>query len=139
MGKKTDAQLKGLGEKGDACARTANSLLNVLKAWPPVDKEWDKWEPEMIKLPNWEDHPYAKKRIAIWQMGKDLSARLKNEIHVLNMAVVEFRTFVAKKEKSKNPFKSKTSLPSSKDTIRMYDKALQNLTELAQSGSRAFH
>ncbi len=139
MGKKTDAQLKALSEKGEACAKTANSLMNVLKAWPAVDKEWDKWEPEMVKLPNWEDRPYAKKRIAVWQMGKDLSAKLKNEIHALNMALADFKAFVTKKEKSKNPFKSKNSLPSSKESIKMYDKALQGLTELAQNGSRAFH
>ena len=138
MGKKTDAQLKALSDKGDVCAKTANNLLNVLKAWPAVDKEWDKWEPEMIKLPNWEDHPYAKKRIAVWQMGHDLSAKLKNEIHVLNMAVADFKAYVAKKEKSKNPFKSKNSLPSSKETIKMYDRALQNLTDLAQNGGRTF-
>jgi len=139
MGKKTDAQLKALSAKGDACAKTANSLLNVLKAWPAVDKEWDKWEPEFAKLSNWEDHPYAKKRIAVWQMGKDLSAKLKNEIHALNMDLATFKGYVTKKEKSKNPFKSKNSLPSSKETIKMYDKALQNLTELAQNGSHAFH
>lgn len=139
MGKKTDAQLKALREKGDACAKTANLLLHVLQAWPAVDKEWDKWEPEMVKLSNWEDHPYAKKRIAIWQKGKDLSAKLKNETHVLNMAVADFKGYVTKKEKSKNPFKSKNSLPSSKETIKIYDKVLQNLNTLAQNGSRAFH
>jgi hypothetical protein len=138
MGKKTDAQLKALSEKGDACAKTANNLVNVLKAWPAVDKEWDKWEPEMLKLPDWEDHPYAKKRSAVWQLGHDLSAKLKNEIHVLNVAVFDFRGFVTKKEKSKNPFKSKNSLPSSKATIQMYDKALQNLTELAKNGGDTF-
>jgi hypothetical protein len=138
MGKKTDAQLKTLSEKGDACAQTANNLLHVLQAWPVVDKEWSKWEPEMIKLSNWEDHPYAKKRAAIWQKGKDLSAKLKNEIHVLNMAMADFKGYVTKKEKSKNPFKSKNSLPSSKETIKLYDKVLQDLNELAQNGGSVF-
>ena len=139
MGKKTDAQLKALSEKGDACSKTANLLLHVLQAWPVVDKEWDKWEPEFIKLPNWEDHPYAKKRIAIWQKGKDLSAKLKVDIDALNKAVVDFRGYVAKKEKSKNPFKSKNSLPSSKETIKVYDKVMKDLTDLMLNGRKAFH
>jgi len=139
MGKKTDAQLKALSDKSDICVKTANSLLKVLEAWPALDQEWDKWEGEMVKLPNWEDHPYAKKRIAVWQMGKDLSAKLKGEINALNMALADFKAFIAKKEKSKNPFKSKNSLPSSKQTIKDYDKVLLDLNQLAQMGSRAFH
>src|SRR5579875_2831597 len=129
MGKKTDAQLKSVGEKGDACHKTAVSLLKVLEAWPAVDKEWDRWEDEMRKLPNWEDHPYAKKRIAVWQMGKDLAGKLKSEINALNMAVADFKSFIDKKEKSKNPFKSKNSLPSSKQTIKMYQSVVHDLMD----------
>jgi hypothetical protein len=53
--------------------------------------------------------------------------------------VVDFRGFVAKKEKSKNPFKSKNSLPSSKETIKIYDKVLKDLTDLMLNGRKAFH
>jgi len=138
VGKKTDAFLKGLSAKGEACAQTAASLTKVLAVWPAIDKEWDKWEPEMIQLPNWEDHPYAKKRIEVWQMGKDLAAKLKNDTNALNNALDDFRRFVHDKEKAKT-FKSKTSLPSAKQAIKMYDDALTYLTELAQTGRRAFH
>lgn len=139
MGKKTDKMLKAVSDRSDACTQTSNLLLQLVEVWGGVQKDWDKYEPEMLKLKNWEDHPYAKKRIAIWEKGKGLAARLKGEIHQLNMALSEFRQFLQKKEKSKNPFKSKNSLPGAKAMVKSYDTVLKDYTDIMLLSQRQFH
>lgn len=139
MGKKSDAQLKAISEKSDACIKTGNTLLKVLQVWPPLNAEWDKWEPEMLKLPDYEKHPYIIKRYAVWEKGKELSGQLRSEMQALTHAVDDFRNYLAKKEKSKNPFKSKASLPGSKALVKLYDKVLKDYSGIVTLGSKAFH
>ena len=138
MGKKTDAFIKKLTDQTDVCNATSVNLLKIIQVWPALDAEWDKWEHEMVLLSNWEDHPYGKKRAAVWTKGRELAARLRQEANALSDINSEFNQYILKKEKSKNPFKSKKSVPAAKAAIKAFFNSAQKLNDLASSGLSTF-
>ena len=128
-----------MSDKSDACTRTANTLLGLFGAWEAIEKEWPKYEDELRKDLNWEtNHPYGKRRVAAWQKGIDLRNQLKADVHQLNMALVGFRTPVQKKEKSKNPFKSKASLPGAKAMLKTYDGVMKDYNGIIEASGHLF-
>jgi hypothetical protein len=139
MGKKTDALLKSVSDKSDACLRTAGALINHFGEWKKIQDEWDKWEDELARDLKWEtNHPYGKRRIAAWQKGIDLRVKLKGEVNDLNKVLGEFRAFLAKKEKSKNPFKSKTSLPGAKAMLKSYEPVVSEFDQILSMSGKLF-
>ncbi|MCL5779327.1 hypothetical protein M1105_20480 [Limibaculum sp. FT325] len=139
MGRKIEKFIKDVETKASKCHETSKRLEGVCKAWEIYQSQWDKYEPEMVKLANWEDHPYAKKRIAVWERGKNLAAQLRKEAYTMNDAVSDFNLYIAKREKSKNPFRSKKSLPAAREMIVNYSDVAENYVKLAIQGGHIFH
>jgi hypothetical protein len=139
MGKKTDALLKAVSDASDKATTTSNTLLQMFGIWEGIQDEWDKWEAELRRDPNWEtNHAYGKRRTAVWQKGKDLRAKLEGDINALNQALGAFRTYLQKKEKSKNPFKSKKSLPGAKAMLKVYDGVMTDYNAVVRESGHLF-
>jgi hypothetical protein len=139
MGKRTDTLLKAVSDASDKATMTSGTLLQLFTIWEGIQDEWDKWEHELVKDLNWEtNHPYGKRRVAVWQKGKDLREKLRADVHELNMALGAFRTFLQKKEKSKNPFKSKKSLPGAKAMLKTYDGIMNDYNTVIRDAGTLF-
>jgi hypothetical protein len=137
MGKKTDKFIQDISAASEKCMRTCGILEKLSKA---MDENGDKWtskvEAEMRQLGDWEKHPVAIERDKIWQKGKDLRQQLRNEVNEIYHSIGDFKKYIAKKEKSKNPFKSKKSLPAAKEMVGMFDKVQGEFeTVLTKMGS----
>ncbi|MDT8342871.1 MAG: hypothetical protein RQ752_00440 [Thermohalobaculum sp.] len=138
MGKTIDKFLKDIDAKADSCQKTSANFKLICEAWTTCQADWDKYEPEMLKLKNWEDHPYAKKRIAVWEKGKSLSADLLKNANEMNTIISGFNVYISKREKSKNPFRSKKSLPAARGMIDTYSKVAKDYVQLALHGRSLF-
>jgi hypothetical protein len=137
MGKKTDKFTSDLTKFGDECEGILTKLVQAGDEMAANSDEWDKYRS------NYNDPGFEKVRTdreEIWERGMQLCRDLHDAAHKLNLVLSEFRTYIQKKEKSKNPFKSKKSLPAAKDTIRVYDGFYQNVTKaLSAIRSASFH
>lgn len=122
MGKKTDKYIKDISAASEKCIRTCKTLQQLSEL---MDKNGDKWtdqvKREMVQLGDWEKHPVAIERAKIWEKGMQLKRQLQDEANAMGHALSDFRKFIQKKEKSKNPFKSKKSLPAAKEMIKLFE------------------
>lgn len=123
MGKKTDKFIQDISAASEQCIRTSGMLQKLSEA---MDANGDKWTPkveeEMRQLGDWEKHPVAIERAKIWSKGMELRKQLRQEVNTINHSLSDFKKYIQKKEKSKNPFKSKKSLPAAKEMIGMFEK-----------------
>lgn len=122
MGKKTDKFIQDISAASEKCIRTSGILQKLSEA---MDANGDKWtskvEAEMRQIGDWEKHPVAIERAKIWDKGMELRKQLRDEVNAINHSLGDFKKYIAKKEKSKNPFKGKKSLPLAKEMIGMFD------------------
>lgn len=139
MGKKTDALLKAVSDASDKATTTSNTLLQLFGIWEGIQDEWDKWAAELRQDLNWEtNHPYGKRRTAVWQKGMDTRAKLQSDVNEVNTALSAFRAYVTKKEKSKNIFKSKKSLPGAKAMLKAYDGVMVDYNAILRDSGHLF-
>src|SRR5690606_25230462 len=98
----------------------------------------DKWEHELIQDLDWEkNHPYGKRRIAAWEKGKAGRAKLRNDVNQLYHAIQDFDEYLTKKEKSKNPFKSKKSVPAARKMLKMYEDVTKDYETIISATGKA--
>lgn len=138
MGKKTDATIKALNGKLGDLNKTCMNLAKLAEAMAKNDNDWDKHRAEMSRLPDYTQHPVAKARELIWTKGREMRERLKNDMNAFNNDLGDFRKFVKKKEASKNPFKSKKSLPLAKKAIDEFAASSQMFNEVFTEAGRVF-
>jgi len=139
MGKKTDKFIQEISSASENCIRTCGTLQKLSDAMDENGDKWtDKVEAEMCQLGDWEKHAVAIERAKIWQKGKDLRQQLKNEINSIDDSIGDFKKFIAKKEKSKNPFRGKKSLPAAKDMISMFEGVKKEFDTVLEKMGRAF-
>jgi hypothetical protein len=136
MGKKTDKFMSDLIKAGDDCEDLLTQLVHVHEEMLANNAEWDK----NVSNPN---SPAFKKvqtdREQIFDRGKPLCDKLQAALNNLSPVLSAFRTYIDKKAKSKNPFKSKKSLPAAQDTIKVYTEFHKNVTKaLGEIRSESF-
>lgn len=117
MGKKTDATIKAMNAKLGELNKTCLNLAKLAEAMEKNNSDWDRHASEIARLPDYTQHPVAKARELIWGKGREMRKRLQDDMNAFNNDLSDFRKFVKKKEASKNPFKSKKSLPLAKQAI----------------------
>jgi hypothetical protein len=122
MGKKTDKFIKDISSSSEQCIRICGSLQKLSLIMEQNDDKWtDKVKDEMRQLGDWEKHPVAIERAKIWEKGMQLRRELQTDVNALGSSLSDFKKFIAKKEKSKNPFRSKKSLPAAKEMIKLFE------------------
>lgn len=112
-----DARLAPIGYAlADKCTERFDQLMKLHKRDLKIVQPLMFTDPVYVKYDKMGEELTVK-----WNAERKKMRTARNELfnalHRMNAKLLEFETFVAKKEKSKNPFKSKKSLPAAKDFI----------------------
>jgi len=134
MGKKTD---KYLGDMQAIAGDCANMLTNLIAETKTMAKLISDMHSVAWGSP--QEAQMQTLREACWDRGVDLLNRLKTRLKDFDLTLSPFRTYITKKEKSKNPFKSKKSIPAAKAAIQAYDRFRQDCLTAQTAGGRVFH
>ncbi len=144
MGKKTDKFIADLQKMGDACEGSITEMSQLAVQMDANGQQWDKYSgaylthfnrlysqgikdiAEMLKDAEFKRayepfHSVEVEREQVWTAGKKAKFKLGNDLSAMSRVISEFSRYIDKKSKSKNPFKSKKSLPAAKETLRVYE------------------
>jgi hypothetical protein len=159
MGKKTDKYMSDLSALGNTCKGRLQDLVQIAMAMDKNGVLWDKvafpysnyynklhgqgmtTDDQKAKDPNFKKLAEAYEKVqaerdGIWAQGKQQCRVLQDDLNKMNTVLGDFARFVDKKAKSKNPFKSKKSLPVAQETVKKYQafhatgqKAVQQISQ----------
>jgi hypothetical protein len=144
MGKKTDKFTADLIQQGGVCESLVADLIKAAEEIDANGVEWDKHafpysdyyarlmrqglknDAEMIKAdpdfkPYYDNYMRVQgERDAIWTRGRTAVVKLQEKLGPLGVTINDFKKYIDKKAKSKNPFRGKKSVPAAQETIKLY-------------------
>jgi hypothetical protein len=154
MGKKTEAFTNDVKALSQTCQTIFDALLLQLTEYQKsvvkleaAQNEWEARRREMEQTgeKGYSQEPLYKKMNSIWSgkgmdrnHGMHLADKLRQAASDLSKKLVVFKAFIDKKARSKNPFKSKKSLPGALATISEYEGVVAMMNSAADEIYQAF-
>lgn len=154
MGKKTEAFTNDVKAASQTCQKLFDDLLLHLteyqKSAVKLEAAQNDWETRRLEMERNGERGYSQEPLyrtmhSIWQgksmdrnHGMHLADKLRQAANQLSSKLAVFQAFIDKKSKSKNPFKSKKSLPGAKATVAEYQNVVAMMTATANEVDQAF-